>query len=470
MNDEGLHVEYKQEYTEQIKKSVVAFANTDGGNLYIGVNDAGQVVGIANPDDVLLQVTHAIRNAIKPDVTLFTSCDKDIIEGKSVVVVSVQKGTASPYYLAKKGIRPEGVYVRQGSSSVPATEGAILRMIQESAGASYEDARSYYQDLRFTTLQEWCKRKGLPFQKEQQKTLSIIGRDGLFTNLGLLVSEQNPHTIKFALFQGVTKEVFRDRFEFSGSVLQQLEECYACIDRYNQLHADFEGLERIDTKNYPPSAVREALLNAIVHRDYGYSGSTLISMFDDRIELTTIGGLVKGISKDDMLLGLSLSRNKHLANLFYRLQLIEAFGTGIPKIMESYEGFKPLPKIEVTDNAFKITLYNRFYDNPAKQEGLYEKSYNSIEPQGNYFVSDNSPGYYADKRYRTLNAKEQHIVELLASHESVQRKDVEQALGISQPMAVRYLRQLLDKGVIVKVGNGKNSKYQLARGAGRSYT
>jgi len=118
---ENLTTEFKREYTEEIKKTIVAFANTAGGTLYIGINDDKTITGVINPDDTLLQITNVVRSAIKPDITLFVDYKKEKIGKVVVIAVTVQKGTACPYYLEGKGIRPEGVYIRQGSSSVPAS-------------------------------------------------------------------------------------------------------------------------------------------------------------------------------------------------------------------------------------------------------------------------------------------------------------------------------------------------------------
>ncbi len=177
--------------------------------------------------------------------------------------------------------------------------------------------------------------------------------------------------IRLTVFQGSNKTVFRDRRELNGPLLGQLEEAYDFIDRNNRTRAEFEGLSRIDIRDYPPEAVREALINAIVHRDYSFSGATLISVFDNRIEFVNIGGLVKGISLDDIMLGVSVLRNQRLANVFYRLKLIIAYGTGILKINECYGGHPARAKIEVSDNAFLITLPNTNFRNknagpPAK--------------------------------------------------------------------------------------------------------
>lgn len=133
MLTENKTTELKREYVDDIKNTVIAFANCDGGTLYIGVDDDGTVCGVEDVDETILRVTNAVRDAVWPDVTMFVECRNDKIDGKPVIFVSVQRGTARPYYLQRKGIRPEGVYVRQGASTVPATDAAILNMIKETS-------------------------------------------------------------------------------------------------------------------------------------------------------------------------------------------------------------------------------------------------------------------------------------------------------------------------------------------------
>ena len=156
---EGKTIEWKREYIDDIKYTVVAFANTEGGRLYIGVNDNGTALGVSDPDAAILRVTNLIRDIVRPDVTMFTDCAVEQMDGKPVVVVSVQRGTARPYYLHSKGVRPEGVCVRQGVSSVPASETAILNMIRETSGNCYEDARSLNQQLTFQTASAYFEKK-----------------------------------------------------------------------------------------------------------------------------------------------------------------------------------------------------------------------------------------------------------------------------------------------------------------------
>jgi ATP-dependent DNA helicase RecG len=429
---ENLTTEFKREYTEEIKKTIVAFANTDGGTLYIGINDDKTITGVANPDDTLLQITNTVRSAIRPDISMFVDYKTEKKGKAAVIVVTVQKGTACPYYLAGKGIRPEGVYVRQGASSVPASEIAILNMIKETDGEKYEDVRSLNQELTFNIMEQFFRKENISLGPNQQKSLHLQTTDGVYTNLGLLLSDQSIHTIKLAVFEGLDKEVFKDRKEMTGSLLKQLNETYEYLDIYNQTHAEVKKLTRLEKQDYPEDALREALLNALVHRDYSFSSSTLISIFSDRIEFVSMGGLPKGVSLDDILLGLSVPRNENLANVFYRLRLIEAYGTGIPKIMRSYDGYMRKPELQATSNAFKITLPNRNIKS-RKRTG--------------------------DQAFFTEN--EEKVIALFKKQNEIVRKDVESALAVSSAMAVRVLRGLTDKRAIRAIGGGKNTRYAI---------
>lgn len=329
-------VDLKSVVVDDIRKEIIAFANCEGGKLYIGVQDDGTVVGLDDPDGAALQVSNIVRDAIKPDLTMFVRYETLNENGKQIVAIDVQQGTERPYYIAKKGMRPEGVFVRQGYSSVPATSTAIRRMIKETDGDYFEEMRSLEQDLTFKAAEQEFSARNILFGEAQMKTLGVMTHDGVYTNLGLLLSDQCVHTIKAAVFQGTTQNEFRDRKEFSGSLFRQMEEVYDYIDFRNQTHSSFQKLRRIDQRDYPETAVREALLNLLVHREYSFRTSTFISLYADRMELTSIGGLISGVTLKDIMMGISVCRNVKLANVFYRLELIEAHGTGILKIMTMF--------------------------------------------------------------------------------------------------------------------------------------
>lgn len=290
-------VELKAIVVDDIQKEIIAFANSSGGTLYVGVQDDGAVVGLDSPDDASLQISNMVRDSIKPDVTMFVHYQTIEKDGKQVIKVDVQRGTDRPYYLTKKGMRPEGVYVRQGYSSVPASDNAIRQMIKETDGDRFEEMRALNQNLTFLDATKELFKRNVAFGPEQIRTLKLIDRDGLYSNLGLLLSDQCTHTIKVAVFQGTDQTTFRDRREFEGSLIKQMNDAYDFLDFHNQTHATIDKLIRVDNRDYPEVAVREALLNLIVHRDYSFSASALISIYSDRIEFISIGGLVNDIEK-----------------------------------------------------------------------------------------------------------------------------------------------------------------------------
>lgn len=427
-------VELKAIAVEDIKKEIIAFANCRGGKLYVGVQNDGTVLGLENPDETSLQISNMVRDAIKPDLTMFLHYETLVVDGKKILVIDIQQGTEKPYYIAKKGLRPEGVYIRQGYSSVPATNTAIRSMIKETDGDHFEEMRSLEQNLTFESAKKTFARRHVKFGPEQMKTLGMITQDGVYTNLALLLSDQCVHTIKAAVFQGTKQSEFKDRREFTGSLFQQMDEVYDFINFHNQTHSSFEKLYRIDRRDYPEIAVREALLNLLVHREYSFRASTFISIYTDRLEFTSIGGLVRGVTLEDVTMGISVCRNVKLANIFYRLELIEAYGTGLIKIMEAYEGTGMKPQIETSDNAFKIILPNM----NSVSESLRQAQNKSEK-----------------------DTPETKVIALAKERGFVTRKEVEILLDMGQSSCGRLLKKMTENGLLVQEGKGKKTHYCL---------
>lgn len=424
-------VELKAMVTSDLCKEVIAFANTSGGTIYIGIADDGAVLGLEEAGKDMLKINNMLRDGVKPDITMFVSYEERQMEAKTIIVLSVQKGTDSPYYLAAKGLKPGGVYVRNATFSEPASDSAIRKMIRDTDGDSFEGRRSMEQNLTFKSAETEFEKRKVDFSAGTMPSLGLISHEGVYSNLALLFSDQCPHTMKLARFSGPDRVEFQDRRELTGSLFKQMEEAYLYLDMKNENKATFEGLYHCDKRDYPEEALREALLNSIVHRDYSYSASTLISVYDDRIDFISVGGLVTGIELDDILLGLSICRNPKLASIFYRLELIEAYGTGLPKIMRAYEGTGLNPKIEVTSNAFKITLPNMnksilLGENPSLEYGT----------------------------------EEEKLLQYIKTKGAVVRSDVEALLETSPSTATRLLNRLIEKGLIIKRGRGKNTKYR----------
>ena len=295
-------------------------------------------------------------------------------------------------------------------------------MIKEIDGDSYEKLRSLNQNLTFDYTEQIFKENNLVFGLSQKKTLGLIGEDDLFTNLALLLSEQCNHTLKVAVFEGIEKNIFKDRKEFKGSLLKQVTEAFEFINLVNKTEATFEGLIRKDERDYPVEAIREALLNAVIHREYSFSGSTLVNIYEDRIEFVSLGGIVYGLSLDSIMLGVSQSRNEKLANIFYRLHLIEAYGTGIRKIFTNYERYNMKPKIKAEVGAFQVVLPNIHYK--KIEEKLLVDSL--IKP------------LYMD------------ILNFVTDENGATRKEIEEYINLSQTRVITLLKEMLELNLIRK--------------------
>lgn len=298
----------------------------------------------------------------------------------------------------------------------------------------FEQMCSLEQDLTFLSAKTEFDAAKTEFDESnipfKEKNLGIQNQDGIYTNLGLLLSDQCKHTIKVAVFNGEKQSEFQDRNEFAGSLFKQMHEVYSYIDFRNQKHSNFSGLKRIDKRDYPEVAIREALLNLIVHREYSYSASSFIRMYTDRIEFTSIGGLLKGITLEDIQLGISVCRNPKLANIFYRLELIEAYGTGIQKILDSYSESEFKPQFVTTENAFKIILPNRNHHKIQEDIVIYD-------------------------------CPENKILEFAKTHTQFSRKDVQDTFNLSQTTCGRILNRMKEEGQISQHGKGKNTFYIL---------
>lgn len=344
-----------------------------------------------------------------------SSISQTRIGGRDIVRIDVSEGPEKPYYLREKGLKAEGVYIRRGTTDIPVSEQTLKVMLHRPRSRSYETVISLRQDLTFDFTRTVFSKNGLELGPEQMKILHMTD-NGKFTNLAFMLSDQFDLPVKAALFQDEFKDSFLDRAEFNGSVLEQFDGAMRFITGHNTKRSVIEGFERKDTSAFPVIAVREAVLNALVHRDYSMQGTILISIYPDKMTISSPGGLNEIYSIEDLKLGISSTRNPGLANIFYRLGYIEAYGTGIPRIMKQYI-HKAEPTIKVSDALFFITL-------PSMLSG-----------------SDRLEGLLSQKEYVT-------------------RSDLE-GIGYSRAAAVRELNSLLEQGRIEKTGGGRSTRYRV---------
>lgn len=439
MQEESEALEFKRVLTDDACKEVIAFANTRGGRLCIGVEDDGEVVGVDDPDVCQLKLAQKIESNIIPDIRPFVSISVEVVEGKSVVRADVLQGDRKPYCLARKGFVPSGVFIRRGTGCQQASYDTIRHMMKESDNDVFESRPATKQGLSFDYARNAFRSCGLGFERENLVTLGFAtlepgGGDGLaFTNLGLLCSDQCEHSIKCAVFQDDDGVEFSAREEFNGSVLRQVDEAFKFVQLNNRKRSRFDGIRRIDSDDYPSKALREGMLNAVVHRDYEFRDSTLVKIYPSSIEIVSLGGLVRGFGLEDIRNGVSALRNRGLANVFYRLNLIEGYGTGIRTIYRLYEGSSRQPVMKSSPNSFALTL-----------------------PNMNEMPPSISCGYIS------FRSNEQKIIDCLEERSLASRTEIEESTGLTRNVAIGALRGLRESGLVVQVGKGPGTRYALA--------
>ena len=403
--------EYKSEYTETIAKSVVAFSNSGEGTILIGVDDLGNTVGLDDVDDTALKCVQLIRDQVRPDVSSTTSIDIVKRDSKDVVKITVFEGIDKPYFLRSKGLRAEGVYVRRGPSSVQVTEQQFNKMIRNARSIAYEDILSRDQSLTFSYAENVFKKSGLSLD-EVHKSILGLKTDSGYTNLGFLISDQCDFQIKAAVFTDEKRMGFLDRLEISGSLLKQFDDVMSFIRKHNTVSSEIVGIHRIDSYQFPEEAIRETILNAIIHRDYNSLGNTLVSVYGDSIEIVSPGSIVEDVSQEDLVRGVSFPRNRKLCELFYRLGLVEAYGTGIPRVFGAYGCSAKKPSLIINGSVFRVTLYS---------------------------MNDNG----------SFNIEQRKFT----------RSDIENKYNVSKSKATMIINQMISEGKIVKKGVGKNTFY-----------
>ena len=428
MRYETEKIEFKSNILGDVYKEVIAFANTDGGTLYIGINDDGEATPISDIDDIYNRITNGIRDAIAPDVTIFI---KYTLTDRKVIKIEIGEGSYKPYYIKAKGMKPSGVYIRQGSSSVQASPEQIRQMIKDADGDTFVELRSLEQNITFSYCAEVFTKNKIEFSQDKYNILGIRNHaQQLYTNLGWLLSDQCAHSVKVAVFADEQNTIFRDRKEFTGSILKQLEETFDYLQICNKNQSVLDGLVRKDYWDYPSGAIREALLNALQHRDYGFSGSIIININDKQMEFISIGGLLPGITTEDIRNGISQSRNDNLSRVFLRLNLIETYGTGIRRILALYEDCPNPVSIDVTPNSFKITLPNM---NASRENNLLSIK-SSLTPQM------------------------QRVLSHLEVHREISDEELQTLLGIKRTRAFNLTKQMSEAGLLSIIGRGKNRK------------
>ena len=353
-------VELKREVTDDLILEIIAFLNSYlGGTIYVGVDDNGDIKGISK-DKIDLEESRII-NWIR-DEGILPNCSDYInlrYNEDNVLEINVSPGKNKPYYLKGKGLKPSGVYIRYSRNKSQATEEEIRRMIRESSIIEYESLISEEQELTFFELEMEFRRRKLDFKKFKMVTSGFKTIDDKYTNLAFIFSDQYNINTKVAIYKGLTRAEFKNKKEFSGSIIRQIHEVLDYVYLCNETRVVIDGSpNREEYDSYPKEALREAIINCYCHRDYDRNSNIKIEFFDDRCEIISPGSFYDGLTLSDALQGVQSFRNINLVRLLYKLDLIENYASGFARIFRSYRDYNKKPQVDILNTAVKISLFN----------------------------------------------------------------------------------------------------------------
>ena len=423
MRKESKDVEFKERITRSYLKTVSAYANYKNGKIIFGINDEGEAIGLEKVVENKLNIENTINDTIKPKPEYTLDVEK--IEGKSCIVLNVKKGDLPPYYYNGKA------YKRNDTSTIEVDTVELNRLILQGSNLDYEAIEIENEKLEFKFLEK--KMKEVVGIKELN--LDILKTLNLYENKKFNIAAElfaDNNNRKFSgidivvLGENINKLLFRENIE-RKSILEQYFEAISVFERYYE-YEEIVGAERIKKEKVSKEAFRESVANAIVHRLWDINANIKIVMSNDKIEIISPGSLPLGMSEDEYMRGyVSVLRNPIIANIFYRLGIIEKFGTGIKRIKYEYRESLVKPAFEIYENSIRITL-------PVIE----------IIP-------------------KNLVNGEVKVFEILKKYEKLSRKEIEELSKYNKSKVIRSINGLIEKSIAEQVGKGRSVKYQLKK-------
>lgn len=452
---ESKNIEFKSELprkSERYMKTIIAFANTSGGKLIVGIDDiTRQVVGVEK--EKVFQIMDNIANAIAdscepqivPDITFQT------IEGKSIVVVEIYPGANRPYYLKQIG-KEHGTYIRIGGTSRPADFMKIKELELEGINQSWDELTCIGYQVTEEAIERLCRdiRSYMirSSNEEEQKEIPNVGVEQLLnwkilkkteeglkaTNAFVLLTSDYFRfaRIQCALFKGTDRDEFIDRKEYSGPLYEQIESAYQFVLRHINRSAEIEGLVRKEQYELPIGAIREMIVNAQCHRSFLDHSCVQVALYDDRLEVSSPGTLYGGLTMEEAMGGRSKIRNRAVAEVFSRMELIEEWGTGIQRILKRAREYGlPTPEFLEIGGTFRVNLYRKTDKEPIKK-------------------ADKKPIYLQRQR---------EVLSYIQVHGSISNKEARELLGLAESTTKRFLKQMADEGILKEQGEKKSRVY-----------
>lgn len=479
---ESKNVEYKvsvPDKSEKYMKTIVAFANTQGGRLFIGIDDrTREVVGVDNTE--LFQIMDSIANAVSDlcEPQIIPDIEPQTVDGKNIIVVTVEAGKNRPYYLKSKG-KEAGTYIRVAGTSRLAFPEKIKELEMEGARISWDELTCVgYQVTQEATdrlcadIEKFRRKAGMAEHevKEEQlinwKILKQSEGQLLATNAyALLTSDYFPFSkTQCAVFKGTDRTVFLDKREFTGPVYSQIEEAVDFVLRNIRLGATIDGLVRRERYELPPEAIREMIINAHCHRNLLDESCIQVAIYDDRLEVTSPGGLYNGLTYEEVMSGHSKIRNKGIANIFSQMGLVEAWGSGIKRIFNAAKEYGlPEPRVQEFDNMFRVELFRGMVSVEQSGENIGKASENIGESSENIGETSENSGEPTEKHRKCeLNDTQKKIIKLLSEDNRLSASKLAKKIGVASRNIEVNIKKMREQGVIVRCGSPKTGYWEIA--------
>lgn len=409
--------EFKETITNTFLKTVSAFSNYDGGTIYFGIDDDGNIKGLKDVKQACLDIENKINDSIspQPNYTL------EIQNNDQTIKLTVKSGIQKPYLYKSKAFK------RNDTATIEADTLELSRLILEGKNISFEELPCRQQELSFEILHRKLKEhiQIEAFNQDTLRTLNLYDNNNGYNNAAAILADTNHFPgidiVKF----GENISIIQKRATFENrSILEVYEKSIDVFRDYYQYEI-IQGADREKVEKIPEAAFREAIANALIHRAWDIASQIRVLMFDDRIEVISPGGLPSGITEEEYLSGkLSVLRNRNLANVFYRLGFVEIFGTGITRIKHLYEEGLIKPDFEVSENTIKIVL------------PVFEKNLN-------------------------LTENEQTVYKFLSKTMLKPISEIAPYVPFGRSKTTQLLKGMEQKGIVVVEGKGRGTKYIL---------
>ena len=479
VHGESKNVEFKEtlpDKSEKYMKTIIAFANTQGGQLIVGVNDVTREVTGVDMDSVFKimdRITNAVSDSctpqIVPDITFQT------IEGKTIVVVYVAPGANRPYYMKSRG-KEGGTYIRVAGTSRQADADKIKELELEGARISWDELICVGYEVKENAIKKLCRdmnryrnemqqRKGNAEKLQQVTRAQLLNwnvikktEDGyLASNAFALLTGKHFYysRTQCAVFAGTDHGEFIDKKEYDGPLYGQIEEAYAFVLRNIRRSAKVEGLIRREGHELPPDAIREMIINAHCHRNFLDNSCVQVALYDDRLEVTSPGGLCYGLTLEEAISGRSKQRNRIVAEVFNQMGLIEAWGTGLRNIRKAAKEYSlPEPQFIEMTGTFRVNLFRGLSPMEDRQK-IGKTSAKNLKSIGETSVK-------ARKSIGVeLNATQKSIIDLLSENVQMSGTELAERIGISKRNIETNIKKLKEKGILVRHGSARAGYWEI---------